>query len=117
MDKRLKSKPSTDVQMERRDQFYASIRKGELSIAEAVVTMRKMSQLTQPEFAKHRGISVQALRQIESGAGNPTVETLNKIAAIFTVQVGFCIPSRGAVSGRPKVRAALGPDSAPSAKP
>ena len=92
MDKRLKSKPSTDEQMDRREKFYASIRKGDLSIAEAVVAMRKMSRLTQTEFAKHRGISVQALRQIESGKGNPTVETLNKIASIFTLQVGFCIP-------------------------
>ena len=117
MDKRLKPKTSPEAQMDRRDKFYASIRKGELSIAEAVVAMRKMSQLTQPEFANHRGISVQALRQIESGTGNPTVETLNKIASIFTVQVGFCIPPSGAVSGRPKVRAASGPDSTPSAKP
>jgi len=112
MDKRLKSKPSTDAQMARRDQFYASIRKGELSIAEAVVAMRKMSQLTQPEFAKHRGISVQALRQIESGTGNPTVETLNKIASIFTVHVGFCPLPSGAVSGRSKVRVASSQDSA-----
>ncbi len=117
MDKRLKSTPSTDAQMERRDQFYASISKGELSIAQAVVAMRKMSQLTQPEFAKHRGISVQALRQIESGTGNPTLETLNKIASIFTVQVGFCIPPSGVVSGRPKVRAASSPDSATLLKP
>jgi DNA-binding XRE family transcriptional regulator len=117
MDKRLKSTPPTDVQMEHRHKFYASISKGELSIAQAVVAMRKMSQLTQPEFAKHRGISVQALRQIESGTGNPTVETLNKIAAIFTLQVGFCIPPSGAVSGRPKVRAASSPDSATLLKP
>ena len=103
--------------MARRDQFYASIRRGELSIAEAVVAMRKISQLTQPEFAKHRGISVQALRQIESGTGNPTVETLNKIASIFTVQVGFCIPPGGAVSGAPTARTASSPGSAPSAKP
>ena len=116
MDKRIKSKPSTDAQMARRDQFYASIRQGELSIAEAVVAMRKISQLTQPEFAKHRGISVQALRQIESGTGNPTVETLNKIASIFTVQVGFCIAPAGAVSDRPKVRPASSQGSAHSAK-
>ena len=117
MDKRLKSKPSTDAQMARRDRFYASIRRGELSIAEAVVAMRKMSQLTQPEFAKHRGISVQALRQIESGTGNPTVETLNKIASIFTVQVGFCIPPDGAVGGAPTARIASSPGSALSPKP
>jgi len=117
MDKRLKSKPSTDAQMDRRDQFYASIRRGELSVSEAVVAMRKISQLTQPEFAKHRGISVQALRQIESGTGNPTVETLNKIASIFTVQVGFCVPPAGAVGGAPKARATSSPGSALSAKP
>lgn len=92
MDKRLKLKPSTDDQMERREKFYTSIRKGELSLAESVTAMRKLSRLTQPEFAKHRGVSVQALRQIENGIGNPTVETLDKIASIFTLRVGFCMP-------------------------
>lgn len=72
---------------------------------------------TQPEFAKHRGISVQALRQIESGTGNPTVETLNKIASIFTVQVGFCVPPGGAVGSAPKARATSSPDSATLLKP
>ncbi len=62
---------------------------GELTVHEAVAAMRKISRLTQPEFAKHRGISVQALRQIENGSGNPTVETLGKIASIFGLQVGF----------------------------
>lgn len=90
MDKRLKNKPDTEDGMQRRDRFFEAIRKGELSISEAVVQMRKMSRLTQPEFAKHRGISVQALRQIERGEGNPTVETLNKVASIFGLQVGFC---------------------------
>ena len=51
--------------------------------------MRKISRLTQPEFAAHRGISAQALRQIENGTGNPTIATLNKISAIFGLQVGF----------------------------
>ena len=51
--------------------------------------------LTQPEFAAHRGISVQALRQIESGRGNPTVETLDKIVAVFGLQVGFVPRRRG----------------------
>jgi len=51
--------------------------------------MRKLSKLTQPEFAKHRGISTAALRQIESGAGNPTVETLNKVVQVFGLHVGF----------------------------
>lgn len=55
--------------------------------------MRQASRLTQPEFAKHRNISVAALRQIETGSGNPTMETLNKIASIFGLEVGF-VPKR-----------------------
>jgi uncharacterized protein YegP (UPF0339 family) len=51
--------------------------------------MRKVSGLTQQEFAAHRGVSVQALKQLEQGRGNPTVETLNKLAAVFGLEVGL----------------------------
>lgn len=94
MDKRQKKRPTPEEARQRRDDFYAAIRTGELSIAQAVAAMRKISRLTQPEFAKHRGISVQALRQIETGTGNPTVETLNKVAAIFGLRVGFCVDQK-----------------------
>ena len=60
-----------------------------VTLGQAVHAMRKISRLTQPEFAKHQGVIVQALRQIESGTANPTVETLNKVASIFGLQVGF----------------------------
>jgi transcriptional regulator with XRE-family HTH domain len=56
--------------------------------------MRHLSGLTQPQFARHRGISVQALRQIESGTGNPTVKTLDAIAGVFGLRVGF-VPKAG----------------------
>lgn len=55
--------------------------------------MRKISRLTQSEFAKHRGISVQALKQIEAGTANPTVATLERIADIFGLKIGF-VPSK-----------------------
>jgi DNA-binding XRE family transcriptional regulator len=32
---------------------------------------------------------VQSLKQIEAGTANPTVKTLEKIAAIFGLKVGF----------------------------
>ncbi len=89
VDKRIKTPLPPEVATQRREQFYADVATGALSIAEAARTMRKISRLTQPEFAKHRRISVQALRQIEAGTGNPTVETLNKIADIFGLEVGF----------------------------
>lgn len=89
MDKRIKNQVSPDVAASRREMFYADIANGTLSISEAVVAMRKISRLTQAEFAKHRDISVQSLKQIEAGTANPTVDTLNKISSIFGLEVGF----------------------------
>ena len=89
MDKRVKKPTAPEVAASRREQFYADIANGTLTISEAVVTMRKISRLTQIEFATHRGISVQSLKQIEAGTANPTVETLQKISDIFGLKIGF----------------------------
>ncbi|MGQ4659027.1 helix-turn-helix domain-containing protein [Lysobacter sp. F6437] len=71
------------------DELHAGLANGEISVAEAVRRMRHVSGLTQPQFARHRGISVQALRQIESGNGNPTIKTLDAIASVFGLRAGF----------------------------
>lgn len=92
MDKRRK-RVDPDAERALRAKFYDDIRAGRLSISEAVATMRRISRLTQPEFAKHRGISLGALKQIEAGTSNPKIDTLNQIAAIFGIEVGF-IPTR-----------------------
>lgn len=78
---------------ELREALYRGLETGELDLPRAVKLMQKISKLTQPEFAAHRGISVQALRQIQRGQGNPTVETLNKIVSVFGLEVGF-VPKR-----------------------
>lgn len=88
MDKRRKH-IDPDAERALRAQFYADIEAGRLTLAEAVRQMRRLSRLTQPEFAKHRGISVGALKQLEAGVGNPKIETLNKVAEIFGLEVGF----------------------------
>ncbi len=93
-DKRVKKPVDSQAAQAQRDTFYKAVVSGELSVGQAVATMRKISRLTQPEFAAHRGISVQALRQIESSTGNPTLDTLNKISAIFGLQVGFVPKAR-----------------------
>lgn len=90
MDKRRK-KIDPEAERELRARFYNDIKAGNLSIGEAVREMRRLSRLTQPEFAKHREISLGSLRQIESGEGNPTVETLEKIGLIFGLEVSFTI--------------------------
>jgi DNA-binding XRE family transcriptional regulator len=52
--------------------------------------MRKMSRLTQAEFAAHRGISLPTLKQIERGTGSPKTATLVKIARYFWARRGVC---------------------------
>lgn len=74
---------------EKRDRLNADIAVGALSIAAAVKRMREISGLTQEQFAKHRDMSLLTLKQIESGKGNPTVATLDKIGRIFGYSVGF----------------------------
>jgi len=87
MDKRRKHDDALEKQL--RDDFFSAVERGELSIQDAVRKMRRISRLTQPEFARHRGVSLGVLRQIETGKGNPQVETLNRIASIFGFEVGF----------------------------
>ena len=88
MDKRVKHRnPENAAQS--RAQFYAAVAAGELSVGQGVRAMRRISGLTQAEFAMHRGISLQGLRMIERDLANPTVDTLNKVASIFGLRVGW----------------------------
>lgn len=88
MDRRRKH---VDPETERalREQFYQDVANNRLSIADAVKIMRRLSRLTQTEFADHRGISLVTLKQIESGKGQHKVETLNIIADIFGLELAF----------------------------
>lgn len=72
-----------------RAQLNDAIDRGELSIQEAVKRMRKISRLTQPEFAHHRGVSAKVIKEIERGVANPTVNTLNRIGEFFGLEVAF----------------------------
>ena len=88
MDKRIKH-IDRNSEKQRVDEFFGKFEQQKVSINDAVKEMRKISRLTQPEFAKHRGISLGTLRKIEAGDGCPTIETLNKIGAIFGLEAGF----------------------------
>jgi len=81
--------PTRDEQNELRRVFYERIVRGELSIPETMKAMRKMTGLTQAEFAAHRGVSRRVIQDIERGTGNPTVASLNSIGKLFGLQVGF----------------------------
>lgn len=88
-----RTRPSREEQNALRTAFYERINRGDMSIPEAMKAMRKMTGLTQAEFAAHRGVSRRVIQDIERGIGNPTVESLNSIARLFGLQVGF-VPVR-----------------------
>jgi len=52
------------------------------------------------EFAAHRGVSRRVVQDIERGTGNPTVDSLNSVAKLFGLQVGF-VPIRRNESSSP----------------
>lgn len=85
----LRKKPTKPSREQLRAQLNDAINRGELGIQDTVKEMRKISRLTQPEFAKHRGVSAKVIKDIERGVGNPTVNTLNQIGAFFGLEVAF----------------------------
>ncbi|HWM27135.1 MAG TPA: helix-turn-helix transcriptional regulator [Woeseiaceae bacterium] len=73
-----------------KQQLREAIERGEISVGEAVRSMRKISGMNQKAFAqKIVGVSPRVLAEIELGRANPTVETLNKIGRAFGYKVGF----------------------------
>lgn len=75
---------------EEKEKLFEAISNGSLTISEATRKMRKIVGLTQKEYAeKILKIYPRVLSDIENGKGNPTLETLEKIAKPFGLQVGF----------------------------
>ena len=79
-----------------KEALYADIAAGRLTIGQATRRMRKIVGLTQAEYAgKVLKIYPRVLMEIEKDRGNPTHETLEKIARPFGLRVGFVRPSKG----------------------
>ena len=84
--KRIRSK---DEIQKMRQQFTQAIEQGELGLAEATRRMRHIVGKTIPDYAKILKISERTLSDIENNAGNPKLETLEKIAKPFGLQISF----------------------------
>ena len=93
MDKRYKPIDEAS-EADKAEKVLSSVLSGSLSLSQSIKDLRQLSRLTQPEFAKHRGISLDSLRALETGTGNPTVETINKVASIFGLEVGLVSKKR-----------------------
>ena len=75
---------------EEKEKLYEEIVQGRLTIGQVTLRMRKIVGLTQKDYAeKILKIYPRVLMDIEKDRGNPTLETLNKIARPFGLRVMF----------------------------
>jgi transcriptional regulator with XRE-family HTH domain len=88
MDKRRKPVDKEAARLQRAE-LYEAIDRGAIGLQEAIKAMRRISRLTQAEFAAHRGVSAKVIKEIERGTANPTVSTLNQIGSFFGLEVTF----------------------------
>ncbi len=58
-------------------------------LIKAVKTRREMLQVTQEMLAELAGVSLRTLKQFESGRGNPTLQTVSKLADALGLELTF----------------------------
>jgi DNA-binding XRE family transcriptional regulator len=90
----MKPKVRSPEELEaQRKALRQKLHKGQLTIGEAVREMRRLTGLTQTEYAKRVvGIFPRVLMGIERGTANPTLETLELFAKPWGWKVGFVPP-------------------------
>ena len=73
-----------------KEALYADVEAGRLTLGQTTRRMRKIVGMNQTEYAeKVLKIYPRVLMEIERDRGNPTLETLEKIAAPFGLTVRF----------------------------
>lgn len=56
-------------------------------IIQTIKERRQMMQVTQETLAELSGVGLRTLKQFESGKGNPTLQTLQKLADVLGMEV------------------------------
>ncbi|RYC23993.1 helix-turn-helix transcriptional regulator [Ciceribacter ferrooxidans] len=82
-------KPTKEEILENRQTLAERARTGNLRLPEAVAEIRRGFGMTQEEFARMLGLTRRQIAEIETGAANPTLETLVKIGRLFGFSIGF----------------------------
>lgn len=84
------SKRTNEERLAAKLSLIKAIENNELSLGEAVRNMRKITAMSQKNYAERIvGVSTRILAEIERNEGNPTLETLNKIGRPFGYTIGF----------------------------
>lgn len=70
-----------------------------LDLIQMIKARREMLRVTQKDLADLSGVSLRTLKQIESGKGNPTLVSLEKLADVLGLEVCLKLKaSRGNVT-------------------
>ncbi len=90
----MKSHDTATEELEaQRRSLRQKLRDGRLTIGGAVREMRRLTGLTQTEYAKRVvGVFPRVLMDIERGKANPTLETLELLAKPWGWKIGFVPP-------------------------
>ena len=84
--------PSEELEAKRAE-LRKALREGRLSIGQTVREMRRLTGLTQKEYAERVDkVFPRVLMEIERGTANPTLETLERLAKPWGWKVGFVPP-------------------------
>lgn len=78
-----------------REAFFAAIKNNELNLIDTIKWMRRITGLTQHEYAKLIGIAPRIIIDLERGLANPTLGTLIKIGKPFGLTLGFVMKNKG----------------------
>jgi len=75
-------------------ELYLNLAEGQISIRDATRRMRQILGMSQKKYAqKVAHIAPRILSEFETGSGNPTLATLERIAGPFGLQVTFLAPA------------------------
>ena len=86
-------RPTSKEMAMMKEELYLGLALGDIGIREATRRMRKILGMNQMEFAqKVADISPRILSEFETGSGNPTLATMEKIALPFGLKVTFLPP-------------------------
>ena len=86
-------RPTSKEMAMMKEELYLGLAQGDIGIREATRRMRKILGMNQKEFAqKVADISPRILSEFETGSGNPTLSTMEKIALPFGLKVTFLPP-------------------------
>ena len=77
-----------------RRELYELAAAGALDLRDALRRMRKIAGRTQIEYARLVGVTPRVLIEFERGIGNPTLRTLEKLFAPFSLELTLRVRER-----------------------